>query len=345
MQKDRTAAQGPPPQAQLMQMVQSIMVAKSLSLCAQLKIADHLEAGVRHVGRLAEATQSHPGALHRVLRALASVGVFAETDEGVFDNTPLSSTLRSDVTGSIRDYVSVALHDGNMRAWTRLDNVVKSGRSSFESENGAPYFEYLAQNPDVGESFDRAMSAMSQQQAMLLPQMYDFSQHKSLVDVGGGRGHMLAGILDDTPALSGVVYDRPPVVERARSFLAERGLSDRSEAVGGDFFESVPAGHDAYLIKQTLHDFDDDAALRIMKNVRTAISDAGTLLLVEGVIRSGNAPDPAKWLDVHMMVALGGRERSEPEHRALLERAGFGLERIVQLPGPTDLLIAKPATG
>lgn len=334
----------PPPQAVLIETLQGFMAAKALTTVAELAIADHLADGPKTVVELAGASGSHPESLHRLLRALATQGIFREDESGRFANTPLSEPLRRDVPGSIRDYALYVLHEGNLLAWNRLADVMRTGQPSFASANAKELFPYLAERPDLADRFDRAMTSMSFPVTQALASAHDFSQHRSIVDIGGGRGHVLAAILGRVPTLRGVLFDQSHVLARARALMTESGLLDRVELVEGDFFDSAPRGHDAYLLKHIVHDWDDERALRILRNVRGAMPNDGTLLVIDAVIESGNRPQPAKWLDLQMMVVLGGKERSEAQHAALFAQSGFRLDRVAPISGTAvSIVIGKPA--
>jgi SAM-dependent methyltransferase len=275
-------------------------------------------------------------ALYRLLRALASHGVFREGEGGRFENTDLSTVLRADVPGSVRDYVIYAANDPNVKAWMRFDEVVKTGKPSFSAANGCTPFEYLRANPPYAQLFSRAMASLSPPELTAALDAYDFSTCGSIVDVGGGYGHVIAAILGKHADLRGAVFDMSVVTGKARELLAAKGLTDRCAILSGDFFESVPTGYDTYLLKHVLHDWSDAESARILANCRAAMTPGKRLLVLDAVLGEGNEPHPAKWLDLHMMTALGGLERTEAQLRELLLATGFRLERIV----PTRALVS-----
>jgi hypothetical protein len=331
-----------PPHAVLMQTIQGFMAAKALGVAAELAIADALASGPKTIAVLAADTGTDGPSLHRLLRALASRGIFVEDAEGRFANTPASTPLRSGVPGSVRDYLVYALHEGNLLAWNRLAEVVRTGEPSFVAANGEEPFPYLEKRPELADRFDRAMTSMSFPLIQAVTTVYDFSRFRSLVDIGGGRGHVLAAIVAATPGLRGVLFDQAHVIPRADAWLTERGVRERCDLIAGSFFESVPAGHDAYLLKHVLHDWDDARSLTILQATHRGMPSDGTLLILDAVIGPGNEPNPAKWLDLQMMVILGGKERTQAEHGALLSRAGFRIQRIVEVPGTVPIIEAKP---
>jgi len=326
-----------------MQMVQGMMVAKSLQAAAELGIADRLGDSARSIDDLARTTGTDRSALFRLLRALASLGIFQQDDSGRFRQTALSEPLRSDSPGSVRDYLMYAPHDGNLRAWMGLASVLRTGEPSFAEANGCTMWDYFLQHPEVGERFDRAMTSLAAANNRMLLEAYDFSPFSTLIDVGGGQGLLLAGILRAYPNLRGTLFDLPAVAARAEAAFASGGVDGRAEVVAGDAFESIPAGFDAYLMKNVLHDWDDERCTRLLERCRAAIPRHGKLILVDAVMLPGNDPHPAKWFDLHMMVALGGRERTAEEFRSLLETAGFILTRAEPLPGLVGIVEAVPA--
>lgn len=331
-----------PPQVRLLEIVQGMMASKALQLAAKLGIADLLAEGPRSAAALAQDTASHPPSLYRVLRALASIGIFHELEDGTFENTELSEPLRSGVPGSVRDYVIFAPDDSNVRAWMHFDSVVRSGEPSFAAANGADNWEYFATHPALLERFNQAMSNLSALAGPMIAYGYDFSPFKSLVDIGGGEGRLLAAILAVYPNLKGSTLDLPAVAEQAADFLRSQGLEDRTEVLAGNAFEAIPGGYDAYIMRNVLHDWGDEKALALLANCRAAIPDHGKLVIFDAIMPPGNDPYPAKWIDLQMMVALGGRERSAEEFRRLLDRAGFDLTLAKPLPAMIGVVEGVP---
>jgi hypothetical protein len=333
----------PPAHVVLMQLAQGFMVAKALQTAAELGIADLVAPAPCTTEELAQATSTDAPSLLRLLRALASRDIFRQDESGRFENTPLSEALRSDAPMSARDYVIYAPHDGNVLAWTRLKSVVRTGEASFAAANGADVWGYFEQHPDVEERFNRAMTALSAGSNRLVVEAYDFSPFTTIVDVGGGQGALLAAILGQSPAARGILFDLPAAADGARRYLASQGLDSRTEVVTGSIFESIPPGCDAYILKNVLHDWSDEKAVLILERCRAAIPAHGKLIIADAVMTPGNDPHPSKWFDLHMMVALGGRERTEEEFRNLLARAGFTLTSAKPLPAPIGIVEAVPS--
>jgi hypothetical protein len=297
-------------------------------VAAKLGIADLVKDGPRSAEDLAGATQTHSQSLYRLLRALASVGVFAEDGAGRFGLTPLAACLVSDRPESVRA-AAIVMGDEMYRAWGDLLYSVRTGNTAFEHLYGKPVFQYLAGNPRSGELFDAMMTAVHGAETAAMLEVYDFTPIGTLVDVGGGNGTTLAGVLAKDPLLHGILFDRRDVIDRAQETLRAAGMEHRCLTVGGDFFQSVPVGGDAYLLRHILHDWYDDQCLTILHNIRKAMLPRAKLLVVESVIPPGNDPFFGKFLDVNMLVIPGGMERTEAEYRQLFANAGFKVTRII----------------
>ena len=331
-QAPSTSAPEAPPEVLFTQMLSGYWVSQSLYVAARLGIADLVAGGPRTVEELAAATQTHADTLHRLLRALAGVGVFAEDADGRFALTPLAAYLQ---TGG-NTLRAMAIHMGeraSWQAWGELLHTVKTGETAFVHANGQEVFPYYAAHPESAAPFNEAMTNYSALVSEAVVKAYDFSPFRKLVDIGGGHGSLLAAILKANPDVEGVVFDLPPTAEGARERLRAEGLAARCEAVGGDFFASVPAGGDAYVLKTIIHDWDEERALQLLRNIHRAMPDDGKLLLIETVIPPGNEPSFSKLCDLHMAVMTGGRERTEEEYAELFEKAGFKLTRVVQTDG------------
>jgi hypothetical protein len=328
-----------PPSMQVMQLLWPGAIAvQAIHLAAKLALADLVAGGSKSAAELAEAARTDVASLARLLRALSSLGIFAEDASGRYRQTPLSDTLRSDHPESIRRW---AMMLGARFVWEpcgELHEAIRTGRPAFELVYNARFFEYLADHPDAGAVFNAAMSSLPAYVAAIV-EAYDFSKFERIVDVGGGHGALLLAILSANPRLRGVLHDLPGVVASADA--VRRGpVADRCEIVGGNFFEGVPAGADAYLLSGVIHDWDDEAATKILRNCRRAIRPDGTLLLVEAVLTPSSAPSRAL-MDVLMMVLTGGRERTEDEFRSLLQAAGFSLTRVIPTAG-ASILESRP---
>lgn len=328
-----------PPAMQMMQMITGCWVSQSIYAAARLGIADQLKTGPKSYTELATLTGSHAPSVYRLMRALASVGIFAETEGGIFTLTPLSHCLRSDVPESIRD-VSIMMGDPeHYGSWGNILHSVQTGQSGFENIYGKNVFAYYAENPEPAAVFDRAMASFSSIETAAVVNEFDFSGIEILVDVAGGQGGLLLAILAANPTLQGILFDQPDVIDRAKSFVAAQPASSRCQLSAGNFFESVPQGADAYMLKHIIHDWDDPRSIAILKRCHEAMTENGRVLLVEQVIPPGNAPFLGKLLDVNMLVMCpGGKERTADEYRDLLTAAGFRLTRIVPTAGLVSVI-------
>jgi hypothetical protein len=316
------------PQDQVARLASGYWHTQAIYVAAKLGIADALADGPRTADELAAAVRTHPRALYRLLRALASLGIFVEDDRHRFALTPLAECLRSDVPASVRA-LAIMRGEWQYESWGLLIDTVRTGRSAFEQIYQMPLFDYLARNPEKGKLFDEAMTGVHGRETTAMLDAYDFTGISVLADVGGGNGEVLASVLKRYPNLRGVLFDQPSVVERTRKNLEAAGLDGRCEARAGNFFEAVPAGADAYLLRHVIHDWDDERAVAILRNCRTALGARGKLLVVEGIVPPGNGPALSKFFDLAMMVLPGGMERTEDEYRRLLGASGFALVRIV----------------
>ena len=317
-----------PPEVMLLQLGTGYWISQALYVAARLGLADLLKDGPAGVEELARATGTQPAPLFRLMRVLASVGVFAEEGERRYRLTPLSELLQTGPQ-AMRPMLIHLCEGPSWGAWGELLHSVETGETAFPHANGAEVFPFYAEHTESAEPFNAAMTAYSTVVSEAVTRAYDFSPFHKVVDVGGGHGHLLSSILKSAPQARGVLFDLPAVVEGAQSRVRSEGLEGRCEIVGGDFFESVPEGGDAYVLKTIIHDWDEERALAILRNIHRSMKDDGKLVLVETVIEQGDAPSFSKLSDLHMMVMTGGQERTEAEYATLFERAGFKLTRIV----------------
>jgi hypothetical protein len=323
-------------------MLHGYQVSQALYVAATLGIADLLAGGPRSAEELAGQVGAHGPTLHRLLRLLASLGVFAEDDAGHFGLTPLAECLRSDAPGSQRDWAIMVCGPSFWASWGDLLTSVRTGEVAFPRVHGMDRWNYLARHPEEGAVFDAAMTANTALESEAVVGGYDFSAFGVVADVGGGAGGLLATLLAAHPSMRGILFDRLQVVAVAPALLARAGVAERCEVVGGDFFESVPEGADAYVLKSVIHDWEDEQGVAILRTCRSAMADRATLLLVERVIRPGNAPDPAKFMDLLMLVMNGGRERTADDFARLLAAAGFRLANVTSTASPLSIIEARP---
>jgi len=324
-------------------MVLGCLVSQAVCVAAKLGVADLLAGGPLGASELAEATDTHARSLYRLLRSLASCGVFRERPDGRFELTPLAGGLRSDAPGSMRDAIIFMGEEWYWRVWGNTIHSVRTGRPAWERAHGSEIFPWFAAHPEESRVFDRAMTSFSNLATAAVVEAYDFSGFETIVDVAGGHGLLLSAILRANPSLRGVLFDQPHVIEGARESVASKGLADRCELAGGDFFESVPAGADAYVMKHIIHDWDDERAVLILKNIARAMRDGGRVLVVEMVLPPANVPHLSKVLDIEMLTSPGGVERTEEEYGELFERAGLRLARVVATKSPYSVVEAVKA--
>jgi SAM-dependent methyltransferase len=323
---------GQSPSAALRRLVNGFQVSQAIHVAAVLGIADLLSDGPRSSDDLAEAADAHPDALYRLLRALASVGVFQEEDGRRFALTPLGDGLRSDASEPMRGWAELIGRPYYFQAWASLLHAVRTGENAFRHVHGVDVWEYRVREPEEGAIFDRAMRDATRRTNRSILGAYDFGRFSTVADVGGGNGALLAALLAEHPDMRGILFDQPQVVETAGEVLRAAGVADRCRIVGGSFFDSVPEGADAYLLKSVIHDWEDAEAIAILRCCRRAVADGGALLLVEWDIGPPNQEWDPKFSDLNMLVAPGGRERTLDEYAELLAATGFRLHRAV----PTD---------
>lgn len=311
----------------------------ALRAIAQLGVADHLAKGPRPVSELAEATGADPRNLYRALRLLATRGVFAEDDAGRFALTAAAEPLRGDTPSSVRSAI-LMLTDRTFW-WTagELADTIRNGFSSFDRLFGKPFFDHFAQDAETAAIFHVGMASMSDPENPIIAGGYDFPATGTVVDVGGGHGGLLLEVLRNRPGLRGVLFDERHVLDGHR--LGELGDDDRWELVAGDFFAQAPAG-DIYLIKRILHDWDDGHSLRILRHCRAAMTDAGRVLVMDAVVPPGNDAHPSKVIDVLMMTALTGHERTRTQFDALFAEAGLRVSRIIPTGTPVSIVEGIP---
>jgi hypothetical protein len=340
-QEENTPNTNPtPPPVALLQLITGKWISHAISTVAHLGIADLLKDGTKSCQEIAQNTQTDQKAIYRLLRALASVGIFSEVAPQQFSQTAMSSFLLSDIPGSLNGMAKFFGLKAYNQGWLELLHSVKTGEPAFVKANGKPLFQHLMEVPADAAVFNEAMSGFAAQGAIAIATAYDFSAFNIIADIGGGHGLLLATILHSYPLLRGMLFDLPKVVEGANSNLV--AVQDRCELIGGDFFQGVPEGADAYILKNVIHDWSDEQALLVLKAVAKSMRSKTKLLLVESVIPSGNAPFFGKLLDLEMLVTShGGCERNETEFRSLVEASGFRFIQIIPTASPLSIIEAE----
>jgi SAM-dependent methyltransferase len=326
---------------QLLGMFFGAHLSYAVGAVAELGLADQIEDGQsRPVGDLAAASATDRPTLYRVLRFLASHDIFEETVPGSFGHTRLSRSLRSDAEGSSRPAMRLAHYI--LPSLQKFDHTLRTGESALTAWLGKPMFEYLPEHPDEAAMFDAAMPSFHLGETEAMLEAFDFSGIGTLADIGGGGGTLLAATLQRYPEMKGILFDLGHAAGRARAGFASAGLQDRCQVIEGSFFESVPGGADAYLMRHIIHDWNDEQSIQILRNCRKATGSGGRLFLVETIVPEGNDPAPGKEMDMGMLLYPGGMERTEAEYAALFDKSGFDLAGITLTASPVCVIEGRP---
>jgi hypothetical protein len=332
-----------PAPAAMAEFIMAAWMAQSITVAADLRIADALAEEPLGLDELARRVECNPDALSRLLRALIGRGIFKQLGDGRYVLTPLAQTLRWDVPGSMAALASFIGSPQDREHWSHCLDAIRTGESVIPKLRGMEGFEWFVSEPELTEVFNQAMTNFSELAADVVTAAYDFGEYHTIVDVGGGHGRLLAGILGATPTATGVLFDLPHVVVGAEPVLRKHHVADRVRIVDGSFFEVIPDGGDLYVLKNIIHDWPDDRAQQILKTVRSASRDGATLLLVECVIPPHDRDFLAKWMDLEMLVTNTGRERTRAEYQNLLQQTGFHMVRVVPTASPFSIVQARAA--
>jgi O-methyltransferase domain len=332
----------PKPHEQLFQLCLGYLAPICLNVVTHLSVADEIAHGPKHVDEIARATSVNSDALYRVLRAVSTVGVFQEVEPRRFAQTPMSDLLRRDHPQSVRPFVLFFPDPLHFRCYSNLMHSVRTGETTAKPTLGKELFEYLREHPEESEIFNAAMVNVTQMFIPPVLEAYDFSGTRTLVDIGGGHGSVVGAILKKYPHMKGILFDLDHVVEGASAHLKAEGVADRCEIQSGDFFKAVPAGGDTYIMKNIIHDWDDERSINILKNIASRLkgNPLGKVVLLEFALSSGSEPQVGKWADIEMLALPGGRERTEQEYRELFKRSGLRLTRVVPTQAPQSVIEA-----
>lgn len=326
------------PRLALLQMITGFWISQAIYVVAKLGLADLLVDGPISNEELAKSAGASPKELFRLLRFLASVGVFAEAEDGYFEMTPLAAGLQSGVPSSLRS-LAIMYGEETYQAWGDLLHSINTGETAFNHTYKSGIFHYLAEHPEAASVFSRAMTEFTTQESTAVMAAYDFSNFDRVIDVGGGQGSFIADILMSNPKPKGVLFELPQVIEGAKGHINSAELTDRCEVIGGDFFQAITSGGDAYILKNILVNWEDERSVILLKNCHRAMVENGKLLVIEvSVISPKNVPSFGKLFDLHMLVMTGGRGRSEAEFRALFAAAGFKLTNIMPTESPVSII-------
>jgi hypothetical protein len=329
--------------AALRRLIMGFRSSQMIYVAAKLGLADRLDERPQTADELANAVGAEPRALYRLMRALASIGIFAETEARAFELTPTARLLQSSAAGSLRSSALIYGDDLFWSTYGRMLHSVRTGRPAFDHCHGEPLFAYLETHPAAASLFHEAMSGFSEQETAAILAAYDFSGFVNVIDVGGGHGALVVALLRAHAHFRAVILDLESAAQGARRLLSEAGLTDRATFAAGDFFNAVPGGGDVYLLKSVLHNWDDAAAVKILRNCRQAMAPHARLVAIERVIPAATGPSEAILFDINMLVVLGGQERTEKEYAALFRAAGLDLTRVISTRSPMSLIEGVPA--
>lgn len=313
----------------LVNRIHGLIHTQLISAVARLGIADLLSDGEKSVAELAKATGTIEKRLYRILRALTGIGIFTESSSQHFELTELAEPLRKDSPNSVRNLAIMMGSEWHARAWANILHCLENRESAFEGVYGASLFNYLQGHPDDAAVFHNTMTATAQKQAAAVCHAYNFPDVGTIVDIGGGHGNLLSQILLAHPNLRGILFDSPSVAKDAARLIESKGLTDRCQVVGGDFYDGVPKGGDVYLLKRIIHDYDDDKALTILRHCCDVMTENDRILVIDIVFTGEDLPSLNNLMDLEMMVLLNGKERTEAEFKELFSRAGLKLQRII----------------
>jgi hypothetical protein len=315
-------------------LILSKVITQCLAVVAKLDIADRLKEGERSISLLAAESNVHERALYRVMRVLASSGVFVETKPEHFALTPLAEPLRSDSPSTLKDFAIFFGHPVHNAAYANMMHSVRTGETAFDHTHGTELFDYFKTDADFFSIFNDAMTSNSHREARAIAAAYPFSRFGTLTDVGGGRGFLLSEVLKTAPNLKGILFDLPEVVADAKATFADANLGDRLSIEGGSFFESIPVRADAYMMKHIIHDWDDSRATTILRNCVESMNPDGRVLVIDYVIPENNEAHIGKLLDIEMLLLPGGLERTRTEFERLFTAAGLKLTNIIPTAAP-----------
>jgi O-methyltransferase domain/Dimerisation domain len=326
----------PAPHEQILAITAGFWQSRALAVAAELELAEFLAEGPLHIDVLASRTKTHSQTLFRLLRALETLGVFSQVSPFVFANTPASICLRKDVPHTQWAWVRAQLSVGGgvYEGWSGLGGSIRTGDTAFDQVLGCSFWEFYRRNPEAGAVFNEAMRLIGKHNSPQVAKSYDWSRFPVIADIGGGVGSLLVDILDAFPSCRGILFDQPEVLQQAIAH-------ERMKLVGGDFFQAVPIGADAYILRWIIHDWSEAEAVALLSKVREAMKPGARLVLLEELIPEAPELVPGKWIDLLMLAITGGRERTENEYSELLSAAGFELAEVVQTPGSFSILVAK----
>lgn len=327
-----------PANVAIIEMVQGFYITKAIGVAADLNIAEHLRKSEKSISELAQLSNSNEEALYRMMRMLASQGIFIEKKNRVFKNNRLSCSLL-DQQNSMRHMVIHQVNGINWKMFEELDYVVKTGNNAAQKVLGMDVFEYLEKNPDKNELYNQAMTNSSLMLSYAILSEYNFSKANTIIDIGGGQGILLAMILYKYKSVQGKVFDLPHVVEGAKDIAKQYNVSERLETISGNFFKNIPSGGDMYFLKSIIHNLSDNQCIHLLKDIKAVLPENGKILIFEPIIETNNRYSFAKLYDIQMLVGRsGGKERTRKEFENIIEESGLKLKRIIQTAAPFSII-------
>ena len=332
----------PSQHGRLRELIMGFRNTQLVAVAAKLNLAEYVKNGPKTSMQLSATTGIGAGSLYRLLRALTSIGIFDEIDKNTFAITPLGSLLCDQTPHSLRSVAILYGEEWLWKAYSQLSYSIEKGQPAFDYVHGQSLYDYLKHDHVAAEKFNNAMSAFSQNEAEAISGAYSFSSAQRIVDIGGGQGAFVSALLKVNPHLSGIVFDRPDVIDTIQTGVTTSEKNLKISYAPGDFFSEVPDGGDTYILKSVLHNWDDNSCITILRNCRKAMKDDGRLLIIERIVPSGNEKSEAKLFDVNMLVMTGGQERTGEEYGKLLTAAGYTLSRVISTLSPVGIIEAIP---
>jgi ubiquinone/menaquinone biosynthesis C-methylase UbiE len=330
------------PNVVMLEYVQNLWLLGAINVATELGIADILKDGPKTISELAKLTGTLDDPLYRIMRVLASQGIFKELENKKFTLTSLAKPMQEK---ELKYFIKHSLMKLQFQISGEMIHSVKTGRNSSELFVKDKMFDYIGQSKELNELYNKAMTSTSKMQVAAVLPAFNFSKYKCIVDVGGGQGFFISTILTKYKATKGIVFDLPQVINNCMLQSENQGLSERIDFQAGSFFDSIPAGGDLYILKNIIHNWNDEDSVKILKNIRKVLPEQGRLLIIEMVIETDNNPSFGKMTDLYMMIGLNGRERTREEYQELLEKAGFKIERIKRTVSPASIIVAESSLG
>lgn len=327
------------PNVVMLEHVQNIWLLGAISVAAELGIADLLKSGAKTAAELASLTGMMDDPLYRMMRLLASEGIFKETGYKRFINTKVSESLQEE---ELKYFIRHTLNKTQFRISGEMIHSIKTGKSTLGQFIDKDVFDHIGQSKELNELYNRAMTNTSKMQVAAIMSVFDFGKFRHIVDVGGGTGFFISEVLSKYSTMYGTLFDLPHVLDNARYVIDNKSFTNRLRMIGGSFFDTIPEGGDLYAMKNIMHCWNDEEAVKVLQNIRKAIPPEGKLLIIESIIEKDNKPSWGKMSDIYMLIGIGGRERTRDEYSALMERTGFIIEKVFRTVSPLSIMVVTP---